>query len=136
MPGLRVRRDAAAVTSVLGVVLIIIISIALGAAIWVMINKIRETHPVNEHQIQVSFNLDQQTKQLRVVKLNPPNLDWFNDLSRAGTCTPTLNGGAYPTAAGTPIRAGDTLAGCTSGQTLVIKASAAHGGDLLFSTTY
>jgi hypothetical protein len=134
------RRDPAAVTSVLGVVLIIIVSLALAGAIWVMIDKIRQTHPVNTNAVQVvfRFNGNQSPKTVSVTKVSPPNLDWFSDMSLTGTCRPTLtlNGAAFPSAAGTKINAGDVLSGCSSGQTLAISSSSGHGNELLFSATF
>jgi hypothetical protein len=132
------RRDRAAVTSVLGVFLVVIISIALGAAVWFMVHQVQRSHEVGTNSIKVVFRLNNgdTAHQLTVVKVVPENLDWVNDLALTGTCHPTLNGAAFPTAAGSKILAGDTLAGCARGQTLQVASSAAHGSELLFSATF
>lgn len=134
------RRDAAAVTSVLGVVLIIIIMIVLGGAIWVMITKIRDTHPVSTNGVKVvfRFNGELSPKTVSVTKVSPNDLDWVTDITISGTCKPTLtlNGVAFPTSTGTKVNAGDSLSGCASGQTLGISSSSSHGNELLFSATF
>ena len=138
-PPVRVQRATDAVTSVLGAVLIII-SIVLGGTIWFMINKIRESHPVNTNTLHVTFTLDHSTSppKVKVTKAPAGTWDWVNDLSISGSCrsTLTLNGAAFPTAAGTKINPGDVLAGCARGQTLQVVSASTHGSELLFSATF
>jgi len=132
--------DAVAVSSVMGVFLVIIISIALGGTIWFMINKIRSAHPVNTNSLHVTFTLDHSTSPARVKVTKAPagTWDWVNDLTVSGSCrsTLTLNGAAFPTSAGTKVNPGDILAGCANGQTLQIVSSATHGSELLFTATF
>lgn len=137
------RRDAdVGAVTVLGVFLGIVIAILFGGAVWVMIDKIRQSHPVNTNSLHVTFTVDHSTSPARVKVTKAPagSVDWVSDLTLSGSCKGaghlTLNGGPFPTAAGTTVNPGDVLAGCASGETLAITSSPAHGSELLLSTTF
>ena len=53
----------------------------------------------------------------------------------SGSCTPLLNGAAFPTAAGTPVQAGDVLA-CDPGEDLSISSSKGSGNALLYRASF
>src|SRR5205085_2804616 len=109
------KADRAAVTSVLGVVLMIFIGIAVAGTIWYMANKIKSNANSENRGVHVTFQRDSTgLPNVKVTKVSPTNLDWVTDLAIRGTCSPTLNGATFPTATGTPVRAGDVL-GCSSG---------------------
>jgi len=61
-------------------------------------------------------------------------LDWFDDFTRGGSCTPLLNGVAWPSASGTPITAGDRISGCQPGEDFTLAHTAT--GTLTYRTTF
>lgn len=105
----------AGVTAPLGILLIVIISVMLAAGLF-MFGKILVDR--SEEQELVAVKHMQEQSALQVIQVDE-KLDWYADIKLQGTCTPTLNGGAMPMAAGRTVQAGDVL-DCDPGETLTL----------------
>lgn len=112
-----------------GVILMVIIAVALAVSLFFFGKILSER---GEDQALVSLRKDAAATSVQVVHVGE-ELDWAQDIALSGTCDPTLNGGAMPTAAGTPVKAGDVL-DCDSGESLRIV----HLVDnkILYETTF
>ena len=132
MQGMRGLDDPAE-GSVIGVILLVGITALLAAGIFVAVRILSDgdsTTPPPE----LAFARDPEGPSLRVVRADS-GLDWFDDVIVDGSCSPTLNGAAFPTAVGREIRAGDVL-DCQTGQDLVIASSQANGNGLLYQIDF
>jgi hypothetical protein len=133
----RPRRDEAA-SAIIGTMLMIGIMVVLAAVVFVVARGI-QVHPEDEtpHLVFVP-----QEDRLVVASMAPgSSYDWFRDLRITGTCAAdlqltTASGtvGAYPTAAGTPVRPGDVLGNCDPGEDIVV--SFRQQERILFRHTY
>lgn len=130
--------DDAAVSAIIGTILMIGIMIVLAAAIFVIIRGI-QVHPEDEtpHLVLVP-----QGDTLVVASIVPgADLDWYRDLRVSGPCAVNLQltpvGGVaagFPSAAGIPVRPGDVLGNCDAGEELVV--SFRQQERILFRHTY
>jgi hypothetical protein len=121
---------------VLGTILLFLIVTAIAGSIWFMLDRVKDEAEI-EDSPEIGFALVANEPAVRIIQApaDPDELDWAEDLVLGGTCTPTLNGMAYPTGPGTPVRANDVL-GCDWGDTLLISSSEKQGGKLLFRHTF
>ncbi|MFA5944713.1 MAG: hypothetical protein WC876_09630 [Candidatus Thermoplasmatota archaeon] len=117
---------------VVGTILVIIISVAIAGAAFVLFRTfIAES---GDDKPVAAFTADLEQRKLIVVRA-PAGFDWFVDLRIGGTCTPSLNGGPMPTIEGTPVLAGDTLQ-CDAGEELSVSTSIEQGNTLLHRVTF
>ncbi len=127
------REKEAAVSPVVGTVLLVAIAITISAVAWYVASLASQTEVTKAPVI--GFQKDANDPKVTIVSSPAGELDWFTDLRPHGTCTPLLNGAPFPTSAGTPVRAGDVIT-CASGDTLLIASSEEQGNALLYQTTF
>ena len=127
----RFRSSTAAVSHILGVVLIIAIAIALAIGLAVMADKFSDQATDSEPPVLGFERVDGDT--IRIAQA-PPDLPWSH-LLMSGSCAPTLNGAAYPPPGGTLVKAGDLLS-CGSATTLTISSTEGHGNAVLYRTQF
>jgi flagellin-like protein len=120
-----------AVSPVIGVILMVAITVVLAATVFLLVNTFNE-----EREAPPTLPVMQKTGDRVTVVRAEPDLDWVEHFRVGGTCAPTLtlNGASWPEEAGTPLRPGDVLRGCTSGQTLTIVHIPSD--ILVYSTTF
>ena len=131
----RPPRDDAGISAVIGVILLVAIALAIALTIFLAAKRYTDETAETDKPL-VSFDKVGDTW-VRVVDAPAGNLmlDWADDLRISGSCTPTLNGAAYPGTSGTPVQAGDVLE-CPPDTTLVIATSEAQGDTVLYRTTF
>lgn len=129
MPGL--AQDDLAVSALFGTVVMIVITVAIAGIVLVW----SESFAVPEgDSIDITFLVDEQTDSLQVVSVRP-RADWVSDLDLLGSCTPTLNGQAFPTAAGRLVQPGDVL-DCGAGEEIRIVNVFGRGDALVYRHTF
>jgi flagellin-like protein len=122
--------DDAAVSPVIGVILMVAITVVLAATVFVLVNGFGE-----EREATPALPVMQKTSDRVTVVRAEPDLDWVVDFSVGGSCTPLLNGQPWPTGPDpAPLRPGDVLTGCTVGETLTVVHI--RSGILVYSTTF
>lgn len=116
------RAQDEAVSPVLGTIMGVAIVVALAASVYFLIRLLTQGHDATP---QVAFT--QEGNVLSVTRAPSPPLDWTG-FRATGTCAAHLQlkptggvAGPYPTAAGTPVKSGDQLSGCLTGETLVLS---------------
>lgn len=122
------RSDEDAVSPVIGVILMVAITVVLAAVVFVLMNRLNDDNA--ETAPELAMQRSPNGREVIVVRAEP-GLEWSEDLLVSGTCTPTLNGAAFPAGPGTPVQAGDRLA-CASGEELRISSSEDLGNALLY----
>lgn len=127
----RLSRSTAAVSHIMGVVLIIAIAIALAIGLAVMADKFSDQAADSEAPVLGFERVDGDT--VRIAQA-PPDLPWSH-LLMSGSCSPMLNGAAYPPPDGTLVRAGDLLT-CGSATTLTVSSTESHGNAVLYRTEF
>lgn len=125
----------AGLAPVVGSMLVVFISIVLAISVWIMIQKIRDDTGLGEGEAkpQLGFEVMASEPKVRVV-LASPDIDWFEDLRISGTCSPTLNGAAFPTAPGTVVKPDDFLK-CEMEEELIVSTAGADN-TILFRHTF
>ncbi len=126
------HRDEQALSPVVGVILLVAITVVLSASVFYAAGKISEDRAKSAPPLGMST--DETAGEARVIHADP-DLDWFDDMVVAGSCTPLLNGGAFPVASGTPVKAGDILS-CDAGESLTLSSSQAEGNSLLYRNSF
>src|SRR5688572_21895357 len=121
-----------AVSPVIGVILLVAITVVLSATVFFLVSRMRGDNA--EAAPHLMMSADEGDAEAQVVRAGA-GLDWFEDMRVGGSCVPLLNGAAFPTAAGTPVRAGDVLS-CAPGEDLSISSSQENGNALLYSTSF
>jgi archaeal type IV pilus assembly protein PilA len=124
--------DESAVSPVIGVILLVAITVVLSATVFVMVMAFKDDSARPAPTLTMSK--DQAESEAQVVRAGG-GLDWFEDMRVSGSCTPLLNGAAFPTAPGRPVRGGDVLT-CAPGEDLQISSSPALGNTLLYQATF
>jgi hypothetical protein len=130
--------EDAAVSPVIGTILMIGIMIVLAAVIFVIVRGI-QVHPedATPHMVFVP-----QGDTLVVASIPPgTDFDWYRDIRVSGPCgdhielTPVDGSTAsYPTSAGTPVQPGDVLGHCSRGEEIIV--SYRQQERVLFRHTY
>lgn len=125
-------RSDEGLSPVVGTLLLFLIVAAIAASVWFMVSRVTDDAEI-EDAPEIGFTLGANDPSVRVVQAPaaPDELDWFEDLVLGGECSPTLNGAAFPSAPGVPVRANDVL-GCAWGEELSISSGDDHGNKLLF----
>ena len=123
--------DETAVSPVVGVVLMVAITAALSAMVSYVLADLEEQTEAPAH---VTLWTVPASPEARVMQADL-GLDWATDVVVSGSCTPLLNGGPFPTEAGTPVSAGDVLT-CAAGEDLVVGSSADRGNTLLYQDSF
>lgn len=111
------RRSSEGITAAVGTLLMIVVLVAMSTGLSV-VWKAHVADAMAQHTPPMGFVPDDGRDVAVVVRL-AGDLDWARHVSFLGTCTPTLNGGPFPAAEGTPVREGDEL-GCAPGERLVV----------------
>lgn len=128
-------RGDEALSSVVGIFLVIVIAVALAATVLFMVNRVADRDI--EDAPDIGFEVDETQNTLRVSKTPAGDeaLDWHDDLRLSGSCTPTLNGGAFPSASGVMVTPGDLLE-CPDGTNLTISSSPSLGDAVLIRASF
>lgn len=122
--------DERAEANVLGVILVIAIAIALAVSIFFFAGRLTQSTETAKDKPDLAFAIDPNEPKATVIR-SSDGLDWARDLRIGGDCAPTLNGGAFPTAEGTPVRSTDVVE-CEWGEQLTIASVEGKGNALLF----
>src|SRR5688500_6882225 len=88
------RADRDGLSSVVGAVLVVAIVMALGAATFFMVSRVRSDSHIEDDKPELGMSIDPNDPEATVIKASD-ELDWVRDLRVTGDCTPTLNGGAF-----------------------------------------
>ncbi|MFO1535979.1 MAG: type IV pilin [Thermoplasmatota archaeon] len=120
----RLGHDQAGVSPVIGVILMVVIVVALGAVVFVVVGGLSKKPGGDTPKVTFTKLVDA----LQVVTApEHPTVDW-SDLTASGTCAPhlmlSMGGSApapFPTTAGSFIGPGDRLSGCGFGETLILS---------------
>lgn len=130
--------EDAAVSAIIGTILMVGIMIVLAAAIFVIVRGI-QVHPedATPHMLFVP-----QGNTLVVASIPPgTDFDWYRDIRISGPCSDHIEltpvdgtTGSYPTSAGTPVRPGDVLGHCDPGEEIVVSYKQQE--RVLFRHTY
>ena len=126
------RPGEEAVSPVIGVILLVAVTVVLSATVFVLAAGMNDDKA--EPAPQLLMAADESADEAQVLRADR-GLDWFEDLRVAGSCTPLLNGAAFPAAAGTPVQAGDVLS-CAPGEDLSISSGEGDGNALLYSKSF
>lgn len=120
--------DDEAVSPVIGVIMMVAITVIVFGAAAVWLDSISDPP---ERAPNISF-----TKRAdgAILEKAPLGLDWVRDFTRLGTCTPLLNGAAWPTTEGTPLTAADRISGCNPGEDFILSHTSS--GNLVFKATF
>jgi flagellin-like protein len=120
----RLCHDQAGVSPVIGVILMVVIVVALGAIVFVIAGGLSKNPGGDTPKVTFTKLVDA----LQVVTApEHPTVDW-TDLTPSGTCAPHLMlstagspAAPFPTTAGSLIGPGDRLSGCAFGETLILS---------------
>ena len=118
--------DDAAVSPVVGVLLMVSIAVVLSATVLYMANTFADDQP--EPAPDLGILRREQAGEADVIRVQE-GLMW-SDLVLSGSCVPMLNGDPFPTTPGVPVRPGDVLT-CGHGEDLTITSDDDHGGAVL-----
>jgi archaeal type IV pilus assembly protein PilA len=123
------KQNDEAVSPVIGVILMVAITVVLAAVVFVLVSNLGKG---SEKAPNVSFNKDSSARTLTVVQADP-GVTW-DDFTASGTCSPTINGGAYAASSTDTVSGGDVIGGCTAGQTFSLTHIATN--SLVYTTTF
>ncbi len=98
------REGEEAVSAVIGVILMVAITVAIAATVYVYVSGMIGTSPQSTPNVQ--FVKDDIADTLTVASADPGDLDW-EDLEITGTCT---SDGLF---GGTDVDAGNQITGCS-----------------------
>jgi len=115
--------DDAAVAPIIGVILMVGITVTIGAVVWIVSANLTAKSQDNHIAPRIAFSRMASGVQVVSTPANPP-VDWTADLRIGGTCWSNshlmLDSAAWPPATGTKVVPGDVLGGCQQGETIVI----------------
>jgi hypothetical protein len=130
--------EDAAVSAVIGTILMIGIMVVLAAAIFVIVRGI-QVHPedATPHMVFVP-----QGDTLVVASVPPAtDFDWYRDIRVSGACSDHIEltpvdgpTGSYPTSPGIPVQPGDVLGHCDHGEEIIVSYKQQE--RVLFRHTY
>lgn len=127
----RSAQEGAAVSPVMGVLLMAAITVAIAATALQITADLKEGLQAPAH---VTLWTVPATPAAQVLQADL-DLDWVTDVTVAGSCTPLLNGQPFPTTPGTMVHAGDVLT-CGPGEDLVVGSSPDRGNTLLYQQSF
>jgi flagellin-like protein len=121
-----------AMSPVIGTALLVAIAVTLAASVFFFVSRLTDTE--TEKGPDIGFSKDEDTDTIMVAQAED-GLDWSTDFVFRGSCSPTLNGAAFPTGPGHEVAAGDLL-GCAPGEDITVASSENMGDALLFETAF
>lgn len=121
------RLGTEAVSALFATVLLVVITVAVAGLVLYMGQSLGtpEGDPID-----ITFLTDEPDNSLQVVSVRPRAM-WEADVEIYGSCTPTLNGGAYPPVPDRLVEPGDIL-GCQKGDTIRVAVVYGRGEQIIY----